>query len=436
MKDQKPAFSGKRGHRTAPWKIAVCAVLTVLVGLGIFALIYTGVIKIGSVGTTPPPQYQPTDNPQSDPGTDDGRESALPPALAADRVEGVYSFLVVGLDHPKSSRNTDVLMLCKLDTNQGEVSVLQLPRDIYVDDPLMEGAGKLRYDPADPSTSKRICKLNNVFNLAYSAKRAQSPDASDEELFNYAINYLKNKVSSILAVPVDFHVAFNTKEYRNLLDIICPITVDVPFDMDYDDPSQDLSIHLKAGLQELDAEQAEGFSRFRQNNASVGGELAEGDFTRVNLQKIVLTAIAQKFFSSTSLPQAHAFVSSVWQSIHTDLTLGNCTWLLEKALTLYSEGTMNFSTIRLYDLPCYIPSTKTCQSLGYTQDYGFMEKDLGYTVTILNRAFNVYGQSEITADLLNYTPPIPVDYCDHSDTEGYSLQELIDGSKNLNLDLS
>lgn len=436
MKDQKTVFSGKRNQSIAPWKIALAAGLTVIIGLTIFILIASGVIQLGAIGPSAPIQYQPSSNPPAEPGGAEQEEQSLPPALAADRVDGVYSCLIVGLDHPLSSRNTDVLMLCKLDLNTGEVNVLQLPRDIYVDDPLMEGAGKLRYVSSDPTTENRICKLNNVFNLAYQAKKEQNPNASDEELFNYAIGYLKNKISSMLAVPIDFHVAFNTKEYRSLLDIIQPITVEVPFDMDYDDPSQNLSIHLKAGLQELDAEQAEGFSRFRQNNADVGGELAEGDFTRVNLQKIALTAIAQKFFSSTTLPQAHAFVSSVWQSIHTDLTLGNCTWLLEKALTLYSESTMNFSTIRLYDLPCYIPSTATCMSLGYTQDYGFMEKDLGYTVTILNQAFNVYGKSEITEEYLNYTPPFNVDYCDHHDTEGYSLQELIDGTKTVSVELS
>ncbi|MBQ2252782.1 MAG: LCP family protein, partial [Clostridia bacterium] len=303
-------------------------------------------------------------------------------------------------------------MLCSFDTVKGNVNVMQIPRDIYVVDELCPAGGK----------------INNVFSLAARDYREQNPDATADAEFEYAMGYLCDKIGDLFAVPVDFYVSFNTLMYRELLEIVCPITVDVPFDMDYDDPTQDLHIHLKAGVQQLDPEQAEGFSRFRQNNGGHSG-LPEGDFSRVDLQKITLAAIAEKFFSNFSLPSAHALAGTVWNNLDTDLEMNECIWFLQQALTLYTEGTMTLDSIRMYDLPCKVPSPAECAALlgvNYTVSYGFMETSLGYTLEILNKAFNT-KDTPITAEMLGYVEAVEIGgYCDHSDTEGQSLQGILD----------
>lgn len=420
-----PQKKSRRKKRLKPWLICVIALGVMLVGVGVFAAVYLA--SAGGGGAPPINTESPgvIENPNPN--------GVQPPPDSA-RKSAVYTFLIVGLDHPKNSRNTDVLMLASFNTESGEMNVLQIPRDIYVDDPLMQGEGK---GTAPNKYENRVCKINNVFNLAYSAKKTQSPAASDAEVYDYAIDYLKNKISALFCVPIDFHISFNTTMFRELLEVVCPITVDVPFNMDYDDPWQDLHIHLKAGVQELNAEQAEGFMRFRQNNKQKADgsyttteELLEGDFTRVDLQKIALAAVFEKVFTSFSAPTAQAFVGSVINSVNTNLTLGNCTWFALRAFNLFGSGAMSFSSVRMYDLPCRVPGTEAYRERGYTLAYGFMEKEK--TLTILNRAFNVYT-TEITANMLGYTERESDLWLDHSDTEGKSIQEIIDNPPKVRL---
>lgn len=322
----------------------------------------------------------------------------------------VYNFLVVGCDNPNTgSRNTDVLMLCRFDTVAGDVNILQIPRDIYVVDELCPDGGK----------------INNIFNLATLDYQEKNAAANNADVYHYGMDYLCDKISALFGVPVDFYIRFDTLMYRELLELVCPITVNVPFDMDYDDPTQNLHIHLKAGVQELNAEQAEGFSRFRQNNDGSG--LLEGDFSRVDLQKITLAAIAQKFFTSFSLPNAHAVVGEINNNVNTSIGFDHSVWLLQRVLTLYAEGTMTLESIRMYDLPCAVPAPATCQQLlgtPYLVSYGFMEKNSGLTLEILNKAF-ADEDKPITAEMLEYEQLEGISYFDHSDTLGHSLQEIL-----------
>ena len=386
----------RRKKKLRPIFAGLLAVCILLIGIAAFFWIY-----LGTNVKPPEVEVQNPDNPEE--------IISLP--------KETYTFLLVGRDNPNNSRNTDVLMLCSFDTKGGDVNVLQIPRDIYVVDPLAPYGGK----------------INNIFNLAATDYREMNPDATSQAEFDYAMGYLCDKISDIFAVDVDFYLSFNTVMYRELLEIVCPITIDVPFDMDYDDPTQDLHIHLKAGVQQLNPEQAEGFSRFRQNNGMTSG-LPEGDFSRVDLQKMVLAAIAEKFFSNFSLPSAHALAGTVWNNLDTDLEMNECIWFLQQALTLYTEGTMTLDSIRMYDLPCKVPTPWECtQLLGldYTVSYGFMETSFGYTLEILNKAFNT-KDTPITAEMLGYEEAVDLGgYCDHSDTEGQSLQQILDNPPDL-----
>ncbi len=400
---QKVQLKRRKKH-LRPAGILLIALAVLIVGV---PLVFGGYLLFG----VKPPEVDT-------PAGDENPVNYLPPEIVdTGRREGVYSFLIVGLDHPDMSRNTDVLMLCNYDTTSGSVNIMQIPRDTYVVDELCPAGGK----------------INNIYNLAARSIAEENPNLSQTELETKAMKRLCAKISALFCVPVDFYIAFDTVVYRELLEIVCPITIDVPFDMDYDDSKQGLHIHLKAGVQELNAEQAEGFSRFRQNNGRLNG-LPEGDFSRVDLQKMVLAAIAKKLFSEFSVQTAVESAQAVWKNLKTDLSENNCIWFIKQTLTLYASGTLTLDDIRMYDLPCKVPTPAECGALlglDYSIAYGFMETSFGYTLTILNRAFNVYN-AEITEEMLGYEEAVDLGgYCDHSDTEGQSLQGTIDNPPDL-----
>ena len=71
----------------------------------------------------------------------------------------------------------------------------------------------------------------------------------------------------------------------------------VPVDMKYIDPTDDLYIDFKQGMQHLDGEDALKVVRFRKNNAGVG----YSDLGRAETQRNLLMAVAKKVLSLGSM---------------------------------------------------------------------------------------------------------------------------------------
>ena len=67
---------------------------------------------------------------------------------------------------------------------------------------------------------------------------------------------LASRLHSLLGFPVDGYVLVDLEAFKKTVDLVGGVDFDVPQDMNYEDASQDLYIHLKKGLQHLDGEKA------------------------------------------------------------------------------------------------------------------------------------------------------------------------------------
>lgn len=94
-------------------------------------------------------------------------------------------------------------------------------------------------------------------------------------------------VEEITGLPIDYYITLNFKGFREIVDILGGVEIDVPFDMDYDDPYQNLHIHLKKGKQVLDGKKAEEFVRYRKGNHS-GEGYEDGDLGRIKMQQLFI----------------------------------------------------------------------------------------------------------------------------------------------------
>jgi LCP family protein required for cell wall assembly len=94
---------------------------------------------------------------------------------------------------------------------------------------------------------------------------------------------LMNKVSEITGIELDYYVTVSSKALIELVDIVGGVEFDVPIDMNYDDKSQNLHIHLKKGTQLIDGKKAEQLLRFRHNNdgTSYSTEYGDNDYGRM-----------------------------------------------------------------------------------------------------------------------------------------------------------
>lgn len=235
-------------------------------------------------------------------------EPTVPPAdavtdVAALRERRSYTLLLVGNDD--GNGNTDTILVARLDTMAHRLDIVSLPRDTYV------------------NLNWNIRKLNAVY-------------AGTANAGGIGIEGLKQQVKNLLGFGVDCYAVVDLDLFIEAVDRIGGVDFDVPQDMDYDDPAQGLSIHLKAGPQHLDGRQAMGVVRYRSGYVN-------GDLDRVAVQQSFLKAAASQILKS-GLPQLKELAVLLYENMETDLYAANIAFFLRQALLCDSEN-IRFATM-------------------------------------------------------------------------------------------
>ena len=183
-----------------------------------------------------------------------------------ERKEGFYTFLIAGID--AFSNNTDVLMLASLDTKNKKIEIVQIPRDTYIN------------KTVGGYTS--LTRVNAIFAAEYN--RQVKNGISSRSARTLAMQDLVRRLSETLCINIDEYVLIDTKGFRSVIDAVGGIDYEVPRDMFYEDPAQDLYIDLKAGYQHLDGAQCEQLIRYRSGYAT-------GDIGRVDMRGDFMTRV-------------------------------------------------------------------------------------------------------------------------------------------------
>jgi LCP family protein required for cell wall assembly len=113
-------------------------------------------------------------------------------------------------------------------------------------------------------------------------------------------------------VPIDRYLRVNVQGVEQFVDALGGVTINVPFDMKYQDDSQHLYIDLKAGKQHLNGSQVQQYLRFRHD--------AQGDIGRVQRQQQLMRAILEQALTPTTIPRLPKLFSVIQHHIDTNLT--------------------------------------------------------------------------------------------------------------------
>ena len=271
---------------------------------------------------------------------------AAAPAAQRSRRPYCYNILVSGLDNAGGGSDTNLLV--RFDAPNKRVDVVSLPRD----------------------TLLHTERYSNKLNYAYASGGTER---------------LRGDVENLLGVPVDFYVSVDLQGFIALVDRIGGVDFDVPADMNYDDPAQNLHIHYAKGLRHLNGRQAMEVVRWRKNND--GGGYADADIGRIATQQAFLKAVAEQ---ALRLQNAPALARVFFSYVKTDLSAGNLVWLASEALDIGTEG------IRFHTLPG--------DGAGYYRRESVYVLDPDATLALVNEALNPYDQP-ITMDELDILVP-------------------------------
>jgi LCP family protein required for cell wall assembly len=317
------------------------------------------------------------------------------------RKDGFYNILVIGRD--KVALNTDVMIIASIDTVNKTAATVQIPRDSYVEYENGQGS-KINAVFADGYISARnelnrlkkaasgksdeeiktLCEGSSLEITPQTLSDFMSGKTKQDSLCtDYGIKTLQNMISCTFGIYFDYYAVVSTDAFVKIVDAIGGVDVYVQEPMNYDDPYQDLHIHIPAGNQHLDGKKAEGFVRFRAG-------YVQADIARLDAQKIFLTAFFKKLVSFSSVTRVGDILSAVYDTVKTDLTLDNAIGFIKPALSI------DLSNITML----------TMQGTPYRNGM-YYSLDKAQNLKIVNDHFNIFNHplSEVAINVVELVKP-------------------------------
>ncbi len=295
---------------------------------------------------------QQVDQPNAADETTDVAETEKVPTGGGYLVQdGMYNILVVG--HDRAASLADVIMLVNCDTINGDVTVMQLPRDTCVENFVTN-------------------KINAAFSTYYNAALKEYRDDDSVDPYKIAAEDFASMLEQNLCIQIHHTAVLNLDGLVNIVNALGGVELYVPQAMVYNDPEQDLYINIPEGYQTLNGAQAECFVRFRSG-------YVQADLGRVNAQKIFLTALFQKVKSSFTITNTGTLTKvaeEVFKNLHTDMKVSDILFYA-KFLLQVDLANMNMLTI---------PGNAAYDSRGHS----YYVINRAATLAAINQYYNIY----------------------------------------------
>ena len=175
--------------------------------------------------------------------------------------------------------------------------------------------------------------------------------------------------------------------------------------MDYDDSSQDLHIHLKAGQQLLDGEKSENLVRFRHNNngTSYPASYGDNDIGRMRTQREFITQVVKQTIQFKNIMKIGEIIDIAYQYIETNVTMSVVKDYIPYALEFSTEniqtGSLPGTSEKINGLWFFKADKAKLKEL-VTQMF---EEELGTNEGQEATEENTSGNSKIKIEILNGT---------------------------------
>lgn len=278
-----------------------------------------------------------------------GSENVNLPSLIEEfttqKVEGTVNILIawIGGKWHDGSDLTDSIILASLDGERKQVTLLSIPRDLYVSYPDKMGAWR----------------INALYDLW---KRK-----------NVGIQYLASKVSEITGQTIDHYFVIDFSGFKKVIDLIGGIAIDVPEDLtdrEYPDDNWWYEVFtVKKWPQIFDGETALKYARSRHSTS---------DFDRSERQQLIIKSIKEKASELWIISDASKFgeiYNALISNIDTDLSLAKL-----------GDIALSFSDIKSEDIGI-VTLSDFCLSLIKCQPWSFLyapSRDLfGWSAVII-----------------------------------------------------
>ncbi len=205
------------------------------------------------------------------------REAEAEPKEEVVNLDGPrVNLLILGTDARagESNSRSDMMMLASIDPKQKKVALVSIPRDTKA---TIKG-----------NSSEKICTANYYGGPEYAV----------------------DVVEDIMGLSIDNYILMDFNGFKNVVDVLGGVEVNVPQRM-YK-PTED--IDLQPGLQKLNGYDSLGYVRFR--------DYTNGDIDRTKHQQIFLSALAKEIMQPSTIARLPQIAKELFNNIHTNMSIG------------------------------------------------------------------------------------------------------------------
>lgn len=238
---------------------------------------------------------------------------------------------------------TDTMILAHLDPKNKTVTLISLPRDLWVSIPLQAEA-------------PREGKINSAYAIGNDTRSYSTRDESYTGK-HAGLALAKAVVSQVTGEPIEFAVATSMQGFLSTFNTLGPLEVDVPytftdefypilseennpceyspediasisaafkgFELEKQFPCRYETLSFTKGPTVLDAETALKFVRSRHSGTG------SGDFGRIQRQQAVLKAIERKLTTPSSIASLVPLISQLYKAVESDFGLDDLLTFLQ-----------------------------------------------------------------------------------------------------------
>lgn len=206
------------------------------------------------------------------------------------QVNNPINLLVLGLD--EDGTRSDVILLANYKPGKNCINILSITRDTKV------------------TVKGKTIKINSLVGMG------------GEKL-------ISSKVEEMTGLQIHYYLTMDFTGFRKIIDELGGVEIDVPFDMHYDDPVQNLHIHLKKGRQLLDGREAEQFVRYRKSNIP-GQGYKDGDLGRIEAQQLFIRELVKQKLNLKYISKVDNIYAIIKEHTKTNIELTDIMYYLKK----------------------------------------------------------------------------------------------------------
>ena len=254
------------------------------------------------------------------PGTEqeaiDYGDGVRPRAEGQRKSKDFYTVLILGRD-TGGGGNTDTMLLASYDVTNQKAAVMSIPRDTMVNIP---------YD---------VKKINAVYNYGGQGEKG--------------IQALYKEIAQLVGFEPDYQVIVEWEAVGKIVDAIGGVYFDVPYDMDYHDPYQDLVIEQAKGYRLLSGDDAMQVIRWRKNDpgSPYGYTTGVGDSGRMGIQQDFLKAVIKQLMTPANVLNIGKLSKVFQESVETDLSFQEILWFGQQAVS----GGLSVENVEFFTMP-------------------------------------------------------------------------------------